>query len=81
MNKVAQESKRVLPRPVEEENEKYIFRIWLIRLGMAGKEYAQTRKILLEPLAGNSAFKDKAMEERWKEKRKVKEPPTEEGEG
>ncbi|MBQ1491930.1 MAG: hypothetical protein IIZ39_08205 [Blautia sp.] len=61
MNKVAQESKRVLPRPVEEENEKYIFRIWLIRLGMAGKEYAQTRKILLEPLAGNSAFKDKAM--------------------
>ena len=44
---------------------------------MAGKEFATARKILLEPLAGNSAFKDKAMEDRWKAKRKssTEEPP------
>ena len=71
MNKMALTSKRVLARPVVEDNERYIFRIWLIRLGMAGKEYATARKLLLEPLSGNSAFKDKAMEERWKAKRKA----------
>ena len=71
MNRLALEQKHTLPRPVVAENEKYIFRIWLLRLGMAGAEYKTARRILLAPLSGNAAFKDEAMQERWKEKRKA----------
>ena len=69
MGKMALKTKRVLARRVEADNERYIFRIWLIRLGMSGKEYATARKVLLGPLSGNAAFKDKDMEDRWKAKR------------
>lgn len=72
MNKLALEAKRISPRPVCEDNEKYIFRIWLLRLGMAGPDYAAARRILLTPLSGNAAFKDRAMEDRWKEKQTAK---------
>ena len=84
MNRMALEQKHTLARPVAAENEKYSFRIWLISLGMKGDEYAQTRKILLAPLSGNAAFKDEAMQNRWKEKQKAKraaaqDGPTEDG--
>lgn len=72
MNRMAKEQKHTLARPVTVENEKYSFRIWLISLGMKGEEYAQTRKVLLAPLSGNAAFKDEAMQNRWKEKQKAK---------
>ena len=84
MGRMAKEQKHTLARPVAAENEKYSFRIWLISLGMKGDEYAQTRKILLAPLSGNAAFKDEAMQNRWKEKQKAKraaaqDGPTEDG--
>lgn len=41
----------------ETDNEKYIFRCFLLRLGMIGAEYKTTRKILLRNLTGNSAFR------------------------
>ncbi|WP_350342359.1 virulence-related protein [Proteinivorax tanatarense] len=44
-------------------NEKYTFRTWLLRLGMIGNEYKMTRKILLENLNGNGAFKRPLKEE------------------
>ena len=69
---MAKKQKRTLARPVNEDNERYIFRIWLLRLGMAGDEYKTARRILLEPLSGSMAFKDQAMEERFKEKQKAK---------
>ena len=72
MGRMAKEQKHTLARPVAAENEKYSFRIWLISLGMKGDEYAQTRKILLAPLSGNAAFKDEAMQNRWREKQKAK---------
>ena len=72
MNKLAKEQKRTLARTVDESNERYIFRIWLLRLGMAGDEFKSARKILLAPLSGNAAFKDAAMEQRWKEKQNAK---------
>ncbi|MBZ4647626.1 MAG: hypothetical protein JG777_3115, partial [Clostridia bacterium] len=37
--------------------DKFTFRVFLIRLGMVGDEYKDTRKILLENLEGNSAFR------------------------
>ena len=42
-------------KPVD--NEKYSFRIWLLRLGMIGDEYKMARKVLLKNLSGNSAFR------------------------
>lgn len=66
MNRLAKEQKRTLAREVNDSNERYIFRIWLLRLGMAGEEFKTARKVLLSPLSGSAAFKDSAMEERWK---------------
>ena len=57
MNKQALELSRILPRKVLSENEKYSTRIWLVRMGMNGEKYRQTRKILLQKLDGNSARK------------------------
>ena len=72
MNRLAREQKRTLARTVDESNERYIFRIWLLRLGMAGSEFKTARKVLLSPLSGNAAFKDAAMEERWKTNQNLK---------
>lgn len=41
----------------ETDNEKFTFRVWLIRLGMIGGDYKETRRILLKNLTGNSAFR------------------------
>lgn len=51
-------AKRVTATEKETENEKYAFRCFLLRLGFIGKEYKQTRKILLKNLSGSSAFKN-----------------------
>jgi len=40
-----------------EENEKFTMRCFLIRIGLGGKEYAYTRKVLTEKLSGNSAWR------------------------
>ena len=66
MNNLAKEQKRSLARVADDSNERYIFRIWLLRLGMTGAEYKVTRKLLLSHLTGSAAFKDQAMEDRWK---------------
>ena len=44
-------------KPAQEENPKYAFRTWLIRLGMNGEEYKASRKTLLAALEGSSAFR------------------------
>jgi hypothetical protein len=44
------------------DNEKYTFRIWLLRLGMIGDEYKLARKVLLKNLSGNSSFRTQAKE-------------------
>ena len=66
MNKQALIQKRIQAKTVNDENEKYAFRIWLMRLGMNGPEYKGTRKILLEHLSGNTAFRTSAEENKWK---------------
>ena len=68
MTRLAKEQKRALAREADTSNERYAFRIWLLRLGMMGDEYKTTRKVLLSPLSGSAAFKDADMENRWKEK-------------
>ena len=44
-------------KPAQEENPKFAFRTWLIRLGMNGDEFKATRKVLLAKLNGNSSFR------------------------
>ena len=72
ISKHAIQQKRIQAKIVNEENEKYIFRIWLVRIGMEGDEYKETRKVLLENLTGNTAFRTKADEDKWKEKQLAK---------
>ena len=72
MNKQALEQKRIQAKRTNEENEKYAFRIWLIRLGMKGDEYKETRKILLQNLNGHTAFRTEEEMERVKEKMRQK---------
>ena len=54
---MAQKQKRVVAKEKPTENEKYAFRCFLLRLGMIGDAYKTSRKILLQNLTGNSAFK------------------------
>lgn len=50
--------KRITAAEKQVENEKYAFRCFLLRLGFIGAEYKTERKILLQNLSGNSAFKN-----------------------
>ena len=54
---MARDAKRVSSKPTETDNDKYVFRCFLLRLGFIGKEYKTARKILLRNLAGNSVFR------------------------
>lgn len=65
MNKMAITQKRVQAKEVDDENEKYSLRIWLLRLGMKGEEYKEDRKRLMENLSGHAAFRTEDERERW----------------
>ena len=54
---MAKNQKRITAKPKENENEKYAFRCFLLRLGFIGDEYKTDRKVLLANLDGSSAFK------------------------
>ena len=49
--------KRVSLTDKEVENEKYAFRCFLLRLGFIGDDSKTARRILLQNLSGNSAFR------------------------
>lgn len=66
INKQSLKQNRVKHEMINVDNEKYAFRVWLIRIGMKGKEYKNIRKILLENLPGNSAFKTEEQAEAFK---------------
>lgn len=54
----AKDHQRIMSEPHEENNEKYAFRCFLLRLGFIGPEYKMQRKVLLRNLTGSSAFKN-----------------------
>ena len=72
MNKMAIMQKRVQARDVDDSNEKYSLRVWLIRLGLNGTDCKADRKRLLENLSGHSAFRNDAERERWETKQQAK---------
>lgn len=63
INKNAKVQKYASTKVKPTDNEKYTFRTWLLRLGMIGDEYKETRKELLQNLSGNSAFRKPEKED------------------
>ena len=54
----AKKKKRVVAKPQESfENPRFSMRIWLISLGLIGKEFELCRKLLCHNLTGNSAYR------------------------
>ena len=72
MNKMSIMQKRVQAKDVDDSNEKYSLRVWLIRLGLNGAEFKSDRKRLMAPLSGHSAFRNDAERERWEAKQLAK---------
>ena len=72
MNKMAITQKRVQAKDVDDSNEKYALRIWLIRLGLNGADFKADRKRLMTPLSGHTAFRNDAERERWEARQKAK---------
>jgi len=72
INQMALTQKRVQIEKPDTTNEKYSFRVWLLRLGMKGENYKGTRRVLLKNLPGHSAFRTRDQAEVAKEKNKEK---------
>ena len=53
----AKEAKRISPKELKPDNEKYYFRTWLIQLGLGGSEPKAYRNTLMAGLKGHSAFR------------------------
>lgn len=64
----AREHKNASAEETIEENEKFYMRVWLVRIGLGGKEYSETRKFWMKNLKGHSAFRDKEAQQKWIEK-------------
>lgn len=54
----AYNQKYASPTKTVSDNEKYTFRVWLLRLGLIGDEFKTARTHLLNHLEGNIAWKD-----------------------
>jgi len=64
----AKSKKRVTAKAQENfENEKFALRVWMIGLGLIGKEYGKIRKLMMANLSGDSSWRfgkpEKAAEE------------------
>lgn len=62
---MAKNQKRITAKPREDENEKYAFRCFLLRLGFIGNKFKEDRKLLLANLDGSSAFKHQRGGTEW----------------
>lgn len=72
MNQQAITQKRIQAKEVADENEKYALRIWLLRLGMNGPDFKETRKLLMENLSGHAAFRTNEEAEKFLAREKAK---------
>ena len=61
---LARTQKRVSATEQEVENDKYAFRCFLLKLRFIGREYKDSRRVLLQHLSGNASYaKPKAGDE------------------
>ena len=72
MNSMALTQKRVQAKDVDDSNEKYAMRVWLVRIGFGGADHKTDRRILLEHLTGHSAFRNDEERAKWTERQKAK---------
>lgn len=72
MNQQAISQKRIQAKDVNDENEKYALRTWLLRLGMNGPDFKETRKILMEKLSGHAAFRTDEEAQKFLAREKAK---------
>lgn len=72
MNRMAVTQKRIQAKTVNDANEKYALRIWLIRLALNGDEHKTIRKLLMQNLTGHAAFRTKEDAEKFRVKEKAK---------
>ena len=54
---MATEQKRVLDKPYDGDNDRFTMRIFMVRLGMKGPQFALARKLMLKHLDGNSGWR------------------------
>ena len=81
---MAKKQKRVTATDQPVDNEKYAFRVFLLRLGFIGEEYAESRRILLQNLDGNGSWKSEEARLRnatAKAEAQEEEAPDEDGDG
>lgn len=57
MNQLAKQVKYASPKPQQTENERYAFRVFLLRLGFIGDEFKTPRKYFIRNTEGNSAWR------------------------
>lgn len=57
INAMAMMQRHATPIAKATDNEKYTFRVWLLRLGFIGEEYGFARRWFLSRLAGNGSFR------------------------
>lgn len=58
MSAAAINAKRASAEPLDNGNDKYAMRCWLLRLGFIGDEWSTVRKHLLKNLDGNAAWRN-----------------------
>jgi hypothetical protein len=66
----------IASRQRETDNDKFSFRVWLVRLGFVGGTFAKDRQVLLARLTGDAAYKTAAARESAKDKRNLAKPST-----
>ncbi|MDR3585264.1 MAG: virulence-related protein [Desulfosporosinus sp.] len=64
LNQSAKASKHASFKSKDTDNDKFTFRVWLVKIGMIGGEYKIARKVLIEKLEGNSAFRSGSKPEK-----------------
>ena len=57
LSQSAKALKYTSPKTTATDNYKFTMRTWLIRLGFVGNEYKKARRLLLENLEGNGAYR------------------------
>ncbi len=57
LGKMARTRQRITAKPYTGDNDKFTMRLFLVQLGLKGPKYKQARKLLLQNLSGNSAWR------------------------
>lgn len=54
---MAREQTRILDKPYDGDNDRFAMRIFMVRMGMKGAQFALARKLMMKYLSGNSGWR------------------------